>query len=192
MIARRRLLQCGLAGAGVLILPRTKEKSILTKNGHRYWYIGQMTDEPHINFEHGQMFIGGALVHRDHGPAIEYANGNWAWRRYGKSHREGGPAQRMTDIAAFGKKIEFEYWYRNGELHRCGGPAAVWSDGTEVWYRDGKRHRLDGPAVHWVTEGIYEWYANGMRHRLGSPAKIYYDKGHCEWWEYGLQLRRYS
>lgn len=188
MITRRSLLQVGLVGAGTLFLPETRETSILTKNGNRYWYVGEITDpEPGLYFENGQMYFGGALVHRDNGPAVEFSNGDWIWKRDGKTHREGGPAERMTNIGAFGKKNVGEFWHRNGRLHREGGPAISWSNGTEFWYREGQLHRLDGPASHCMNTQITQWYVAGVRHRLDGPAKIYFN-GHCEWWENGHML----
>ena len=42
------------------------------------------------------------LVHREDGPAIEYADGAKAWYINGTLHREDGPA---VEYATYGKKI---------------------------------------------------------------------------------------
>ena len=55
------------------------------------------------------------LLHREDGPAIEYANGDKFWYINGKCHREDGPAVEYAN----GSK----YWYLNGKLHREDGPA---------------------------------------------------------------------
>ena len=46
-------------------------------------------------------------LHREDGPAVEYADGYKAWYLNGKLHREDGPAVEY----AYGGK----YWYINGE-----------------------------------------------------------------------------
>ena len=77
---------------------------------------------------HGQL-------HREDGPACEYANGYKKWYRNGVRHREDGPAVEYLD----GEK----YWYQKGKLHREDGPAVrcfmdgnvfeeFWENGTLV------------------------------------------------------------
>ena len=91
-------------------------------------------------------------LHRDDGPAIEWANGAKEWYRDGKLHRDDGPAHEWAD----GTKE----WYRDGKHHRDDGPAIEWANGAKAWYRDGKLHRDDGPALEWAT-GTKEWYRDG-------------------------------
>jgi hypothetical protein len=67
-------------------------------------------------------------LHREDGPAVEYANGDKFWFRDGKCHREDGPACEWAD----GTK----QWYRDGKRHREDGPAVEWADGTKEWYLD--------------------------------------------------------
>ncbi len=71
------------------------------------------------------------ILHREDGPAAEYANG--------------------------GSK----FWYINGKRHREDGPAIEYADGGKAWFIDGKRHREDGPAVEladggkaWYVDGV--------------------------------------
>jgi hypothetical protein len=52
-------------------------------------------------------------IHREDGPAIEFANGDKAWCLNGKLHREDGPAFEFAN----GDKA----WYLNGK-RRQGGP----------------------------------------------------------------------
>src|SRR3990167_6847014 len=65
-------------------------------------------------------------LHREDGPACEYANGGKLWYREGKLHREDGPA---IEYASGGKE-----WYRNGRLHREDGPAVEYASGDKYWY----------------------------------------------------------
>jgi len=68
-------------------------------------------------------------LHREDGPAIEWANGDKRWYRDGKYHREDGPAIEYAN----GDKR----WYRDGKLHREDGPAIEWADGTKRWFLNG-------------------------------------------------------
>jgi hypothetical protein len=70
-------------------------------------------------------------LHREDGPAIEYANGDKAWYLNGKNHRENGPAVEN----AYGYKA----WYIHGELHREDGPAVEYADGTKYWHLNGEK-----------------------------------------------------
>ena len=65
-------------------------------------------------------------LHREDGPAREYANGSKYWYINGKCHRENGPAIEYAN----GTKS----WYLNGQLHREDGPAVEWNDGVTDWY----------------------------------------------------------
>ena len=67
------------------------------------------------------------LLHRDDGPAIEWA-GNKQWWRNGQMHRDDGPA------------VDYDYykaWYHNGLLHRDDGPAVERSNGNHEYWRNG-------------------------------------------------------
>ena len=70
------------------------------------------------------------LLHREDGPAIEYASGHNYWYKNGVLHREDGPAIEYAN----GDK----FWYKNGLRHREDGPACEWSSGTKYWYIEGK------------------------------------------------------
>ena len=69
-------------------------------------------------------------LHREDGPAIEYADGTKSWYLKGKLHREDGPAIEY----ASGDKC----WYLNDKLHREDGPAVEYDNGTKYWYLNGK------------------------------------------------------
>ena len=111
------------------------------------------------------------ILHREDGPAIEYADGDKAWYIDDKLHREDGPAVETAN----GHKA----WYINGKCHREDGPAIEDADGDKEWWLDGKRHREDGHAVE-SANGSKEWYINGKLHREDGPA-IEYADGSKEW-----------
>ena len=91
-------------------------------------------------------------LHREDGPAVEYADGDKYWYINGKRHREDGSAIEYPD----GTK----YWYITGECDRENGKAIEWADGDKEWYINGERHREDGPAIE-RADGDKYWYING-------------------------------
>jgi len=111
------------------------------------------------------------ILHREDGPAIEYANGRKDWFLNGQRHRCDGPAIEDPD--------GYKCWFLNDYIHRENGPAVEWSDGHKDWYLNGERHREDGPAIECV-DGRKEWYRNGKLHRNDGPA-IEYVSGRKEW-----------
>ena len=70
------------------------------------------------------------ILHREDGPAIEWADGDKFWYINGKFHREDGPAVEYTN----GSKS----WYINGKRHREDGPACEYANGGKFWYINGK------------------------------------------------------
>ena len=68
-------------------------------------------------------------LHREHGPAEEYPNGDKLWYKNGYLHREDGPAVEFSD----GDK----FWFKNGKYHREDGPAVEFSDGSKEWHLNG-------------------------------------------------------
>jgi hypothetical protein len=68
-------------------------------------------------------------LHREDGPAIEYADGTKCWYRNNQRHREDGTAIEYAN----GDK----YWFRNDQRHREDGPAVEWANGRkEYWLLD--------------------------------------------------------
>jgi hypothetical protein len=92
-------------------------------------------------------------LHRDDGPAIEWATGDRDWYINGECHREDGPAEEFENGT--------RRWFVHGRLHRTDGPAVEGHDGTyHQWWINGNLHREDGPAV--VCElGTKNWYLDG-------------------------------
>jgi len=65
-------------------------------------------------------------LHKEDGPAIEWADGGAAWYVNDKSHRIDGPAIEYAN----GDK----HWYINGKRHRLDGPAIEWSNSSDKWW----------------------------------------------------------
>ena len=120
------------------------------------------------------------ILHREDGPAIEWADGSCNWMLDGKLHRAGGPAVVSGDF--------LQAWYQHGQLHRTdGGPAVEftavqWNPyaGDRCWYIDGELHREGAPAIE-NRDGSYMWYHHGRKHRLNGPA-VRTSKGQLQWW----------
>ena len=71
-------------------------------------------------------------LHREDGPAVEYASGSKTWYQNGKRHRDVGPAvERMDSIMV---------WYQNGRRHRVDGPAIVHANGAQEWWINGTEY----------------------------------------------------
>jgi len=69
-------------------------------------------------------------LHREDGPAIEWADGTRSWYLNNQRHREDGPAMEWSDGT--------RSWYWNGLLHRELGPAIEHASGTHEWYWNGQ------------------------------------------------------
>jgi hypothetical protein len=72
------------------------------------------------------------ILHREDGPAVEYADGGKVWYLNDRLHREDGPAAEYAN----GDK----FWYLNGKLHREDGSAIEYPDGGKEWYLHGERY----------------------------------------------------
>jgi hypothetical protein len=69
-------------------------------------------------------------LHREDGPAVEWADGDKEWWINGKRHREDGPAVECAD--------GYKRWFLNGLVHREDGPALEFADGEKRWYLNGE------------------------------------------------------
>jgi hypothetical protein len=149
----------------------------------------------------------GGELHREDGPAKEFADGSKEWWLNDKRHRIDGPAIEWTD----GTKA----WFINGQYHREDGPAIEHADGykcyylngiqvkeedlpinskcminamgDKCWYKNGLYHRENGPAIE-CTNGTKAWYINGICHREDGPAVERYD-GEKKWYKNGILHR---
>jgi hypothetical protein len=73
----------------------------IDSGGNKYWYN-----------DDGQL-------HREDGPAMEFANGNKVWKTNGKLHRENGPAVEHANGV--------KWWYYHGK--------AIWCSNLEEFER---------------------------------------------------------
>ena len=103
--------------------------------------------------EEGVFHYRDGKLHREDGPAVEYADGSKHWMMNGELHREDGPAAEMHN----GTK---QYWL-NGKMHRYDGPAVECADGSKHWMLNGFHHREDGPAFEGAT-GETQWFLNDI------------------------------
>ena len=80
-------------------------------DGDRFWYLN-------------------GNLHREDGPAVEWASGTRSWFLNGNLHREDGAAVEWASGT--------RYWYLNGKLHRTDGPAIEEAGGCREWWLNGK------------------------------------------------------
>jgi hypothetical protein len=71
-------------------------------------------------------------LHREDGPAVEYADGSKTWYLNDKLHREDGPAYEGVD----GTKA----WFLHGKWHREDGPAVEHANGRTEWYLNDRKY----------------------------------------------------
>jgi hypothetical protein len=102
------------------------------------------------------------ILHREDGPAIEYASGSKYWYRDGLLHREDGPAIERAD----GDKS----WWRDGKLHREDGPAVEYADGDISWYLNGGK--LYEAEFLKRTQPIKELTVSEIEKLLGHKVKV--------------------
>ena len=102
------------------------------------------------------------VLHRENGPAIEYADGSKCWYQNGQRHRTDGPAIERAD----GTKC----WYQNGHLHRTDGPAIERADGTKEWYIDGKV--MTEAEFLAATQPVVEMTVADIEKLVGKRVKI--------------------
>jgi len=97
-----------------------------------------LDEEPYVDYEEPDVDKYGTIywrnedgeLHREDGPAVEFANGSKFWYLNNKSHREDGPAIERAN----GTKA----WWINDKLHREDGPAIERANGTKSWYLNGE------------------------------------------------------
>jgi hypothetical protein len=106
-------------------------------------------------------YLNGKL-HREDGPATEYASGKKFWYLNGKLHREDGPAVEYAN----GDK----FWWLNGKLHREDGPAMEWASGDKWWYLNNKR--VTEEEHKRLTSKVIEMTMEEISKALGKQVKV--------------------
>ena len=92
-------------------------------------------------------YLNGEL-HREDGPAIEFADGEKQWYINGHIHRLDGAAIIWGD----GSKE----WWVDGQLHRLDGPAIIrWDKTTEWWIND---NPVTDIITNWAKENDIDLY----------------------------------
>ena len=70
-------------------------------------------------------------LHREDGPAMEFANSYKSWYLNGKLHRLDGPAIECAN--------GYKSWWVRDNRHRLDGPAIIEPNGDKKWWINGKR-----------------------------------------------------
>jgi hypothetical protein len=112
-------------------------------SGSKFWYLN-------------------GKLHREDGPATEWASGNKAWYLNGKLHREDGPA--IEDANGY------KAWFLNGNLHREDGPAIEWVDGDKEWWLNGKE--VTEEEHKRMTSKVVEMTMEEINKALGKQVKV--------------------
>ena len=113
------------------------------RNGTKHWFLNDK-------------------LHREDGPASEYADGSKSWWTNGYRHREDGPAVEDAD----GSKS----WWTNGYRHREDGPALEYADGTKHWFLNGEEYTKEEFLKK--TAPVKEYTVADLEKLLGHPVKI--------------------
>jgi len=120
------------------ITEQARQNPVIDEDGNKYWHNDRNK------------------LHREDGPAVEYAIGIKEWWINGNLHREDGPAIEGAD----GSKE----WFINDKRHREDGPAVEYASGDKWWYINDELHREDGPAYE-GADGSKQWWINGKHYK---------------------------
>ena len=120
----------------------------------------EYTVKVHLN-DTKKWWLNGEL-HREDGPAVEWANGSKFWYLRGQRHREDGPAVEWAN----GDKA----WYLNDELHREDGPAIEYSYGFKAWWLNGKK--VTKEEHNRLTSKVVEMTVEEISKALGKKVKV--------------------
>jgi len=200
-------------------LHREDGPAVIRADGSKAWWLNgerqpdyfgkkpvreSLVEEPYVDYEEHEPEIdmfgnkrwyneNNTRLHREDGPAVEFANGDKAWYINNKLHREDGPAIEFADGTNF--------WFINNRFHREDGPALEYKNGDKEWYLNGERQpdyfgkkpvreSLDEEPYYVDYEehepeidlfGNKYWYINGELHREDGPA-IEFINSTKEWW----------
>ena len=94
-------------------------------------------------------------LHREDGPAIEYANGNKYWYLNGKPHREDGPAIECAN--------GYKCWYLNGKEYSEEKFLRILQTGFADPFSSIEEKDLDPAAIYKI---------NGVYYRLKKTKKV--------------------
>jgi hypothetical protein len=96
------------------------------------------------------------LLHRENGPAVEYADGGGEWWIHGHRQTKNG---QSTIVTPCGTQI----WVIDDQLHRDQEPAIIGVANRQEWWVHGHRSRENNqPAIE--DSGRKEWWVNDIYH----------------------------
>ena len=139
-----------------------KNGLVVDKNGNKRWYANDQ-------------------LHREDGPAIEWAIGlqEWyfknifvgygdhpnpeLWARLTSTEVNGGPLLNGCIVFLRGDK----FWYKDDKLHREDGPAVEFADGIKGWC-------LHGEYLGWNAEGFWKLWGRLTPEQRGNPTLLKY------------------
>jgi len=137
LIARAESL--GACEEGVRAAREILGQPIRNLRGYANWSM-RLYDGMSVRYNGDRFWNVNGMLHREDGPAVEWADGTREWYVNGLRHREDGPAVKWAN--------GIREWYVNGRLHREGGPAIEYPDGTREWCINGERvSEEDYPAA---------------------------------------------
>ena len=101
-------------------------------------------------------------LHRENGPAVEWAGGTKSWYQNGQLHRTDGPAIEHS--------IGTKEWFQNGQRHRADGPAIEWASGRKDWFING--NRMTEAEFLAATQPVVELTVADIEKLVGKRVKI--------------------
>ena len=102
------------------------------------------------------------ILHRENGPAVEWAGGTKSWYQNGQLHRTDGPAIEHS--------IGTKEWFQNGQRHRADGPAIEWASGRKDWFING--NRMTEAEFLAATQPVVELTVADIEKLVGKRVKI--------------------
>ncbi len=171
-------------------------KSIKSNHVKDWWFSNEqnLPDGSYIDKYCNVGYVKNKKLHREDGPAIEWANGNKEWHINGEKYSKEEFDKKVIDEKTSNgkhKKVEWNKktvvptlsdgsyidsynnvcYIKNGKLHRENGPAVECADGTKSWWVNDERHREDGPAVEFAG-GSKEWFVDGKQYSYNEYKRM--------------------
>lgn len=161
-----------------------RETLITDPSGIQRWFLEgnlhRTGDLPAVIYPDGKReYYKYGRMHRDNGPAMITANGDQYWYHEGLQHRD---VDLPAVICVGGGKI----WYQYGKYHRDNDqPAYINHNGDQSWYQYGLIHRENELPAQECVNGAKCYFVWGKYHRTNGPAQIT-DKGKQTWYQHGV------
>ncbi len=147
----------------------TGSEKQMTEHVKAEWFRNEhnLSDGSYINSFDNVGYIKNGMLHREDGPAEEFANGCVKYYLHGiclngKDHH--------SDVLRRSKEHKQVEW-ETKERELSDG-SYIDKTGLICHIKNGRIHRDCGPAVYSIVSGLKEWYINGKLHRIAGPAII--------------------